>query len=49
MFTELTDELLDLRADVRGFGGAPFAASEDACSCSSNGCTTIVLCCHLCW
>lgn len=38
MFKELTEELLDLRADVRGYGAAVYAANEDggggnACCC----------------
>lgn len=37
VFDELTDELLDLRADVRGYGGAVYARDEDGgggyCSC----------------
>ena len=32
MFDELTDELLDLRATVQGYGAALFAVEEDACS-----------------
>jgi hypothetical protein len=48
MFNELTEELLDLSASVRGFGGAVYAAHEDASSSSG----TVVLCCtctSLCW
>jgi hypothetical protein len=50
MFDELTEELLDLRASVHGYGAALYAVEEDACSsnCCSL-CTTVVLCCHLCW
>jgi hypothetical protein len=46
MFTELTEELLDLEVTVRGYGAAVYAANEDGCSCG------IVLCCTcttLCW
>ena len=39
MFDELTEELLDLQANVRGYGAAVYAANADACSCG------IVLCC----
>jgi hypothetical protein len=48
MFNELTEELLDLSANVRGFGGAVYAANEDASSSSG----AIILCCTcttLCW
>jgi hypothetical protein len=49
MFTELTEELLDLRSTVRGYGVAVYAANEEGSS-SGSLCTTIVLCCcHLCW
>jgi hypothetical protein len=48
MFTELTEELLDLSANVRGFGAAVYAANDPGgCSCG-----TVVLCCtctSLCW
>ena len=35
MFTELSEELLDLQVSVRGFGGALYAVEEDPGS-SSN-------------
>jgi hypothetical protein len=38
MFHELTDELLDLTASVRGGGRELFAAVIDCCSCCSCGC-----------
>jgi hypothetical protein len=50
MFEELTEELLDLSADVRGYGGAVYAIVDDD-SCSS-GCCSVILCCTcttLCW
>jgi len=51
MFDELTEELLDLSANVRGYGGAMYAVvDEQGCSCGC--CGTIVLCCtctQLCW
>jgi len=40
VFTELTDELLDLEVTVRGYGAAVYAANEtggggiSCCSCS---------------
>lgn len=50
MFEELTEELLDLRAGVRGHGVALYAAvNDDSCSGSSSA---IILCCTcttLCW
>ena len=52
MFEELTEELLDLSADVRGYGGALYAAVDDdpgSSNCCSL-CSSIVLCCcYLCW
>jgi hypothetical protein len=38
MFHQLTSELLDLAAEVRGDGRAPYAMSFDCCSCSCCGC-----------
>jgi hypothetical protein len=49
MFNELTDELLDLKASVKG-AVVPYAAASDETGCSS--CGTLVLCCivcHICW
>ena len=51
MFDELTEELLDLTATVRGHGGAMYAVVEDPGS-SSGICSSIILCCTcttLCW
>jgi hypothetical protein len=51
MFTELTEELLDLEATVRGSGAGPLYAMDEDPGCSS-GCSCalcIILCCHLCW
>jgi hypothetical protein len=50
MFTELTEELLDLQTSVKG-GVVPYAAAADDTGCSSS-CGTVVLCCslcHICW
>jgi len=49
MFNELTDELLDLQANVRGVGAALYAANEDVPGCSSGLCCSFTLCCILCW
>jgi hypothetical protein len=53
MFTELSEELLDLQATVRGYGNAVYASADDVpgCSggCSCSLCCTIILCCQLCW
>jgi hypothetical protein len=52
MFEELTEELLDLDANVRGFGAAVYAVSEDACSSGACSSCSILLCCtctDLCW
>ena len=49
MFTELTEELLDLRANVRGHGNAVYAVTEDQPGCSSCCALCVILCCHLCW
>jgi hypothetical protein len=38
MFHQLTSELLDLAAEVRGDSRAPYAMSFDCCSCSCCGC-----------
>jgi hypothetical protein len=50
MFDELTEELLDLSANVRGYGAATYAVVDEQGCC--GGCGTIVLCCTcttLCW
>ena len=52
MFEELTEELLDLSADVRGYGAAVYAVVEDEPGCSSSLCSCTILCCTcttLCW
>jgi hypothetical protein len=51
MFEELSDELLDLSANVRGHGGAVYAVVDDSGS-SSGICSSVILCCTcttLCW
>jgi len=52
MFEELTEELLDLRASVRGHGVAVYAVVEDSCSSGACSSCSIILCCtctDLCW
>jgi hypothetical protein len=50
MFTELTEELLDLEATVRGSGSALYALNDDpGCSSGCSCALCIILCCHLCW
>jgi hypothetical protein len=53
MFTELTEELLDLEATAKGYGGALYANTDPGGSCCS-GCSAlcIIICtvsCHVCW
>jgi len=51
MFTELTEELLDLEATAKGYGGALYAANDPGGSCC-GGCCNLVLCCccsQICW
>ena len=51
MFEELTEELLDLSTNVRGYGGAVYAVVDDN-ACSSGVCSSVILCCTcttLCW
>lgn len=38
MFSELTRDLLDLTAEVKGEAGSLFAMVIDCCSCSCCGC-----------
>jgi hypothetical protein len=51
MFDELTEELLDLSANVRGHGDALYAVVDEGPTCSNCCalCSTIILCIHLCW
>jgi hypothetical protein len=49
MFTELTDDLLDLTATERSSGLALYAANDEPACCSCS--VTIVFCtsCYICW
>jgi hypothetical protein len=52
MFSELTEELLDLQATVRGYGDALYAVEEDpgsSCNCSCCNLCCCCSCCNLCW
>jgi hypothetical protein len=49
MFDEIAEELLDLSATVRGYGGALYAAVDDSGSSSSLCCSIVLCCCYLCW
>jgi hypothetical protein len=51
MFTELTEELLDLEAATKGYGAAVYAATDAGGACTSS-CSTVILCCTcttICW
>lgn len=51
MFPELREELLDLEATTKGYGGALYANVDQGGGCC-GGCGTLVLCCccsHICW
>ena len=53
MFTELTEELLDLEATAKGYGGALYANTDEGGGCSGCSCDLcFILCCylsHVCW
>ena len=48
MFTELTDDLLDLSASAKGYRAAMYANTEDVPACSSSTICSILLCSFLC-
>jgi len=51
MFTELTEELFELEATTKGYGGALYAAVDPGGGCC-GGCCNLVLCCccsQICW
>ena len=51
MFTELTEELLDLEAATKGYGGALYGNTDPGGSCC-GGCCNLVLCrccSQICW
>jgi hypothetical protein len=50
MFEELSEELLDLSAGVRGVGNAVYAATQDDPGSCSLCCSFVLCCCcTLCW
>jgi hypothetical protein len=51
MFEELTEELLDLQVNVRGYGAAVYAVVEEPGSSNSCSlcCSIVLCCCYLCW
>ena len=52
MFEELTEELLDLSVNVRGYGSALYAAVDDdpgSSNCCSLCSTFVLCCCYICW
>ncbi len=49
MFTELTDELLDLAVHEKGYRHALYAMNADPGSSSCTGSSSSLTCCKLCW
>ena len=51
MFTELTEELLDLEATTKGYGGAHYANTDPGGACSGSSCNLVLCCCcsQICW
>jgi hypothetical protein len=49
MFTELSEELLDLVVRERGYRNALYAQNSDPGSSSSTGSSSSLTCCKLCW
>jgi hypothetical protein len=49
MFTELSEELLDLVVHERGYRNALYAKTGDPGSSSSTGSSSSLTCCKLCW
>jgi hypothetical protein len=53
MFTELTEELLDLSATQKGFGGALLAADDGGGGCGACSSALCIIICtllsHICW
>ena len=51
MFSELTEELLDLEATTKGYGGALYANMDPGGACSDCSCNLVLCCCcsQICW
>jgi hypothetical protein len=50
MFTELKQELLDLRVTEKGYHNALYGKGGDpGGSSSSTASSSLLCCCHLCW
>jgi hypothetical protein len=48
MFTELSEELLDLAVTEKGYRHALYAKNENP-GCSCSGSSSSLTCCKLCW
>ncbi len=49
MFTELTDELLDLTVEEKGYRHALYANNAESGSSSCSGSSSSLTCCKLSW
>jgi hypothetical protein len=50
MFTELSEELLDLAVHEQGYRNALYAKGDPGSGCSScTGSSSSLTCCKLCW
>jgi hypothetical protein len=50
MFAQLTEELLDLMVEEKGYRHALYAKNSDpGGGSSSTGSSSSLTCCHLCW
>ena len=49
MFTELSEELLDLAVHEKGHRNALYAKNADPGSSSCTGSSSSLTCCKLCW
>jgi len=49
MFTELKEELLELRVTEKGYRNALYAATTPGTGSSSTGSSSSLTCCKLCW
>ena len=49
MFTELSDELLDLTVHEKGYRNALYAQTQTPGSFAAAGSSSSLTCCKLCW